>query len=317
MMENLEAMSEGEIYMPKADNMTTFATGVGVIEPTGNHTVESVEAAVADVQKPIEDPAVVCIDERRDIREPQPVREKVAGGNLNTFFVSASAIEWSGYTHAALDEGPSTLLEQAAGFLVGVDETLGAHRHASDASEMDHPKGDSKKTGCGAIDNGAAINYDAAEHAMDEEWTEQAKADLGEGFNIEHWIAAKDGYARLAASEKWQKWDYGEIQEAVEQKDGTIEVLDAKSDAFAENVDNADQRHGHFAEAIKVNHNPGYSNDRDKARIPFFQVDIDPMVRMANKAGATAEETSLLVHAEAMRQYATAYRLTKNMWVIR
>jgi hypothetical protein len=315
--------SQGEAYMSDVTDVSFFKTGVGVIEPTDRYTDQEVATEIAESQKPVEDPAVVCMDERHDIREPQPVREKVAGGNLNTFGKAAAAVKWSGFTEQALQD-PDVLFAEAANHLVDSGETLGAHRHAHDLAELetedeevaDNTK-EPKKTGCGAIDNGSVIDNDAAEHAMDEEWIEMAQADLGDLFNMGHWTTARDGFADMATDEKWRKWNHGKIQDKVEDKNGVVEVLDANSDAFASDDHSAPQRHGHWGEAADVNHNKGYSNDRDNATIPFFQVDIDPMVRMASAAAASETEFSLLLHAEAMRQYATTYRLTKNMRILR
>ncbi len=308
--------------MPETDSLTVFRAGVGTITPTDRFPQAEVEASMVESQKPVEDPAVVCMDERRDIREPQPVREKLAGGNANTFLKAAVAIGWSGFSKEGLEASPDALLEEAADFLVDAGETLGAHRHAHDVAELEEDSdnrtgGGVKKTGCGAIDNGAQIDHDAADHAMDDEWVEQARTDLGDAFNLEHWQVAQKGYQAMADDVAWQAWDHGKIQNVVEARDGTVEVLDAVSDAFAEDIDNAESRHGHFAEGATINHRKGASNDRDHSRIPAFQVDVDPMVRMAEAASADADEFSRLLHAEVMRQYATAYRLTKDMRLLR
>ncbi|MCA9337143.1 hypothetical protein KC951_00350 [Candidatus Saccharibacteria bacterium] len=303
--------------MADIDKMAVFETGVGVIEPTGRYTETEIVQSVEESQKPVEDPAVVCMDERRDIREPQPVREKVAGGNLCTFLHGAAAVEWTGFTKGALEAGPEQLVEDAADFLVASGETLGGHRHAHPGS-TESKQHDKKSTGCGAVDKADKVDVDIVEHADDDEWVDAAKTDLGELFNADDYETARAGHAKMVEDENWRKWERGRIQEVVEKRDGVVELLDEDSDAFAdESDDNAHQRHGHWAEVAKINKDDGKSNDRDNARIPAFQVDVAPIVRMAKAAATSEREFSRLLHSMYLRQLGTTYRLTRNMNIIR
>lgn len=324
----LELMQERFIgdTMQGTEDLPRFPGGVGVIEPTDKYTDGEVAESVERSQQPVEDPAVVCMDERRSLKatenegaETEPVREKVAGGNLNTFLVAAAAINWSGFSGEARKAGPKVLMKEAGTFLVSkLKEKLGAHRHAKVGTNV--PSDEERKpnaTGCGAIDKGSAIDQDTAEHAMDGPVVDQAKIDLGDLFNIDHWKIARDGFAQMAEDPEWVDWDRSDIQDEVDAHGGVVETLDASGDAFAEDEDpNREARKGHWAQAAKINSDEGYSNDRDRAAIPAFQVDVAPMIRMA-RAGATEEEFSLLLHAMVMRQYFTTYRLTHNMRIIR
>jgi len=295
--------------MADKTDVVIFSGGAGVITPTDKYSDYEVLDAIEASMRPLKHPAVVCIDERASVEGKEPIREKVSGGNLNTFATAAAAIEWSGFNEEDKAGGPEQMVDASADFLVHSGETLGAHRHAHEGEEA------SDDSGCGAVDKGHVIDVAAGEHGA--EWADQARIDLGEGFNEEHWQNAQAGFKRLGDDEAWQSLDRKVIQKTVRAKGGVVETLDADSDAFAEDVPNAELRKGHWGQAIHINHEAGQSNDRDNASIPFFEVDVDPMVRMAEKAGSSEDESSRLLHAMVMRQYATGYVLTNNMRVVR
>jgi hypothetical protein len=289
----MPSLEQGEYYMPVEARTNVFETGVGIIEPTGEYTISEIIESSDREQKSVEDPHVVCVDARHSATEKQPVREKVAGGNLYTFLYAAAAVKWSLFTDATKAAGPNQMAEEAADFLVKADEKLGAHLED-----------------CGAINKAVPITDACAEHAHEDEWVRQAKRDLGELFNPEHWTVSQQGYAELAKDDAWRNWDANKIQEIVADRGGVVEKLDGSNPR--PDIDPNNERHGHFEEATRVNHEKGKSNDRDNAKILKFQVDVDPIVRMAKKAATNEEEFSLLLHAEVMRQYATLYVLAKN-----
>ncbi len=283
----------GESQMPPVDErVEIFATGIGDIQPTGEYTLEQVVEASDRVQEQVEDAHVVCVD-GRPATEKQPVREKVAGGNLYTFLFAAVAAGWNGFSNEAKTNGPGSMVEEAANFLVQTKEFLGAH--------WDN---------CGAVNKATEITAACAEYGEDDQWVAQAQRHLGENFNAEHWRSAKEGYAQIATDEQWQTWDANQIQQTVNAKGGVVEQL--KGDNTRPDLDPENKRHGHFEEATRVNAVAGTSNDRDNSEIQTFQADVAPMVRMAQKAAASDEDFSRILHAEVMRQFGTLYVLSKN-----
>lgn len=295
--------------MPVTERVMVFAAGIGVIEPTPNFSDTEVLRASDGAQRPIEDPSVVCMDERSAVGEKQPVREKVAGGLLTTSAHAAAAIEWSGLTSQQLEEGPEAIVGVIADYLMDNGESLGAHRH----NTIEHDN----ETGCGAVDKSPQAVENIAEHGLSDVFVENARVDLGDAFNEDHWRRAHGGYVRMATDPHWREWRTSLIQETIEAKGGVVEMLDGEQDAFKPDPDN--KRHNHWGESARINGKEGYSNDRDNASIPGFQIDKAPLVRASQKMGVNEndEEASLLLHAELLFQYGVTYTLTKNMRIIR
>lgn len=284
-----------------------FSAGEGVVEPTGQVDEPELLQAIDDAQKPVEDPHVVCIDERPAAHEAQPVREKVAGGNVTSFLHGAAAARWPVFTDWAWQQGPEALAEEAAVFLVKAGEHLGGH-----TSNGVHTSG---KTDCGAEDNAPITIVNIARHGNEPVWVENVRQDLGDSFDEAAWRQAVAGYGWLAEQLVWKNWRTAVINQLVLRYGGVVEVLDARNarpDADPEN-----RRHNHWAEALKIGNRPGYSNDRDRAAIPFFQVDVDPLLRMAKKAASSQDEFTQLLHNLVAFQYGTAYTLTKNQRIVR
>lgn len=290
---------QGEMRMPNEleTRVQVFHAGAGVIEPTGEVTIEALVGVMDETQKPIEDRHVVCIDGRRSEGEPQPVREKVSGGNLTTFLYGSAAAKWSRFKQDNLETDPEAMLNAAADFLIESGESLGGH------------EGD-----CGAIMNALRTCENIGEHGNDDEWVSQAKKDLGDAFNIEHWQDAVEGYAAIAQDPEWQRFRTARIQEVVLERKGILEKLDKQNHQPDKDPEN--KRHNHWEEGIKIGTKEGYSNDRDHAKIPFFQVDAAPMIRMAQKATST-EENGRLLHSQLLFQYGTGFTLSKNQPVVR
>jgi hypothetical protein len=299
-------MQEGEIYMPTRERVMVFATGEGPIEPTQQYSDQEVVAASDENQKPVEDPAVVCMDERESVEGAQPVREKEAGGNVTTSLHAAAAVNWSLFTDKDYAAGPEAMAEKVADHLVDTGETLGAHRHNA-------KRGDNQ-TGCGAVDKSPTTSANIAAHGLDTTFTQMAVVDLADAFSERFWREAHAGFSQMAKDKTWQSWRTSKIQELVESKGGIVEMLDAKHDAFK---DPENKRHNHWGEAARINHNEGASNDRDHAKIPTFQVDVAPIVRQARKMASSEEEFLKLLHAMVLFQYGTTYTLTRNMRIIR
>src|SRR6185436_2464138 len=101
----------------------------------------------------------------------------------------------------------------------------------------------------------------------------------------------------------------------VESRGGVVEVLDAEQDAFRDDPENL--RKNHWGEFLRIGDREGYSNDRDDATIPGFQVDKAPIIRIADIFGGTPELRSLVLHSELMYQYGVLGVVTKDMRIIR
>jgi len=294
--------------MPSNERIQIFASGIGIIEPTHAYSDSEVLQSSDEAQKPIQDRHVVCFDERRSVNEKQPIREKVAGGNLTTSLMAAAAVDWDEFTEQSLLEGPEAMAEIVADYLVEQDEPLGAHRHS--------PRLVQYKTGCSAVDESSPITIHITDEGMNDSIIDQARIDLGDSFNEDHWVKAHTGYSRMSLAPKWQHWRTSRVQEIVEEHGGVVEVLDAENDALKQDPDNL--RKNHWAEFLRVNQKPGMSNDRDNATIPGFQLDVSALKRIAEKmAKGNQRKYSELLHAMVMYQYGTGYLLTKNMRIIR
>ena len=322
--------------MPVQDRIAVFI-GEGAVEPTGQYSDEEVVRSSDEAQRAVEDPHVVCIDERTDAEEPQPIREKLAGGNLATGTFAAAAVGWSGlssietltvppviipalpgvtdrmttertFSGLLVVKNPEATTDAVADFLVDAHEPLGAHRHNTIQAD--------NETGCGGVDKSARTQTNIKLYGSHPIFVENAKIDLGDLFVPDHWQRAIAGFASMADSPQWQKWRTSHIQEAVETRDGVVETLEGR--LLKPEADPDNKRHNHWGEFARVNHRKGYSNDRDHATIPGFQVDVDPMVRMATKMAMKGEEEfSLLLHAMVLFQYGTTYSLTNRMRIIR
>lgn len=271
-------------------------SGIGTIEPDPKYDIGTIENVITNYEKQIQDNAVVCIDGRPSEQQHEPVREKVAGGNLNTFLYASAAVAWRGFSDEARQAGPLKMLEEAADFLVTSDEKLGAHTHT-----QNHGHG----TGCGAIDKAHEISVNCAEHA--DEWIDYARTILGDSFNEASWQVAQAGYKDIAENKAWEQWNTNAIQKEVINKHGVVEELENNT---------ADPNHGHNEQAIHINFKEGYSNGRDQTNMQYFEVDVAPMLRMARKATIEDTDYSNLLHAMVMRQLGTAYQLTRNQNIV-
>lgn len=278
--------------MESTKERALFDGGIGTIVP--DKSPLEIEPIIIAYERPIEDAAVVCIDGRASV-ERQPVREKVAGGNLNTFLYAAAASEWNGFSQDAVKSGPQQMALEAADFLTKSKEKLGAHTQT-----QNHGHG----TGCGAVDKAHEISVNIANHAGD--WAPYAEAILGDMFDGNTWSMAQAGYRAMAEDPLWQGWKTSNIQDIVEKFNGVVCVLE-------NNV--GDPNHGHNEQAIHINFKDGHSNDRDDSSMQYFEVDVAPIIRMSEKASASLEDYTKLIHAMVMRQLGTAYQLTKNQHI--
>lgn len=277
-----------------------YAEGSGPVCPTGEvsdqELIEEVEATQAEVT----DEHVVCVDEREAL-EHQPVRYKMAGGNLTTGFAAAELADWSLYADEQRDSTPEQRVDTVADFLVAADEKLGAHvdNHA-----------DESVTNCKAADAYPLIINAVGEHGHDIEFEAQMKDVLGAHFDPEVWNATVTRSAEKAAKPELQNWSGYFIIDTVKKYGGIVEVLNG--DHQNKQLDPNNERKNHWGEGVGVNTVPGHSNNRDKARIPYFQVDIPKVVEVCQKMAKDGAEFSRLLHAAAAYQIAIRYKITSG-----
>lgn len=292
MQENKNVLTE--------EHVKHYHDGVGPVAPTGEVSDAELARGVQENQKDVEDPHVVCIDEREAL-EKQPVREKMAGGNVLTGYVAAELAGWSLFTDEQRAGSAETRVNAVADHLVVAGEKLGAHidNHADD-----------KKCKCGAAD-GCPVHVGViAEHGNDKQFVDQMQDALGGNFNQVVW----DGIIRNAqtkiARDTFDGWNGWIIINAVKARDGVVEVLNGdnqKPEADPENT-----RHNHWGEGVGINTQNGKSNDRDNAVIKHFQADAPALVRTCQKMAKDEAEFSRLLHAAVGFQFAVRYNLTSD-----
>lgn len=288
--------------MPPTDRVMVLAAGEGAVEPTAKYTDAEVVEAVDAAQKPAEDPHRVCIDERRGV-EKQPVREKMAGGNTMTCFAATEWAGWSAHGSEAKTSGPVSRYKFVVKTMHAKGAKLGGHCD-------NHAEGDSSN--CGAADKYVTITKDAGEIGKLELVKDKARADMEDVFDEAIWDEVVDGAAASAAQDDITQWRGAVMVETIRSyEDGVVEELNGTNEQPEHDPDNA--RHNHWAEAANGNKRQGYSNDRDAATIPFFQYDIPAIREEVERIAETPEEATRLFHAAMLYQYATTYRLTKNM----
>lgn len=297
------------------DVVRVYQFGVGVIEPTGGVSDGQLVAEIEVRQKPLEDPRKVCIDERHSVgtlksnftieyADKQPVREKLAGGALTTMVAAARMVRWSGFTQEQLEGTIDVQIEAVADFLHEAGEPLATHT----ATNM-RPHEDTTK--CGATDNLPEENKITAEHGNDATFKEKMQRALGDNFNETVHNQNVSNAAEDDRNNAYVGFRPKAIVEAVLARGGVVEVLDASKER--PDIDPHHERHGHFAEGLKVNSISGQSNDRDATEIDFFQADASAIVELCQKMAGTKEEFAALLHAAVAFQFAVEYKLTKNM----
>lgn len=258
-------------------------------------------AAVTGTQRDIADPHVVCFDDRAAL-ERQPVRAKMAGGNLTTGFAAAELAGWSRYTRTALAASLVDRLAVVAGYLVQAGEKPGGH--------VDN-RATEEKCNCGAADGYLNVLRVMGEHGGEREFIVQMEETLGGRFDRETWgqivTRAAQG-ARPPGESHWSGWT---IIETIKGHGGIVEVLDGGGTNSER--DPTSQRHNHWAEGLVINNVPGRSNDRDTESLRYFQFDMPKILELCRKMGADHAEYSALLHAATGYQFGVRYLLTREM----
>jgi hypothetical protein len=294
---------EFEVQAVSIDNVKLYSEGIGVVAPTGEVSDVELVEAVTEAQKSVEDPHVVCIDEREGV-EKQPVREKMAAGNLGTGYVAAELADWSLFTDEQRAAGPEARVEAVADHLVGVGEKLGAHKD-------NHAPADGSRSNCGAADGAPDGVEIIAEHGHDEQFETQMQDALGDNYDEAVFSGIINRAGELTAANKFAGWRGTLITDAVEERDGVVEKLNGDNKHPEKDPEN--KRHNHWAEGVYVNPVAGKSNDRDNAKIPFFQVDAPAIIRVCQEMASDEAEFSKLLHSAVAFQFAIRYKLTSDM----
>lgn len=278
----------------------TYSEGIGPVVPTGEVSNHDLVEAVHAKQTEIEDLHVVCIDEREAL-EAQPVRYKMAGGNVTTGFAAAELADWTLYTDHQRAADPAVRVDAVASYLIKAGEKLGGHidNHATD-----------EKSNCGAADGYPAIISVIAEHGKDEQFVAQMQDALGTHFDQNVWRSVVDRAAERAGSPELKMWTGYIIINTVKKYDGVVEVLNGDHEKPAEDPTNS--RLNHWSEGVGISTVPGQSNDRDRGGIPFFQVDAPKIIETCQKMSNDETEFARLLHAAVGYQFATRFKLTRD-----
>jgi hypothetical protein len=271
--------------------------GIGSVQPTDTYSDDEVSAAVSKAQQPVEDTAIVCIDERRSHNGAQPVRRKTAGGNAVSGFAGGILADWT------MLDGSSKSANEAftytAQVLARSGMKLGCHidNHAA-----------GQKTGCGANDRLPEAIATIAELGASE-LAGIVAAVMEDEFDAMLYEKVVAGANKLVTDQFLGDWDNTQVTAVVQQYDGVVEELNGDNDPA---TDPENTRHNHWAEAIVKGKQPGHSNNRDAAAIPFFQFDAEAINEIAEKMAYDAHEANLLKHAIYTYNVAVGYILTKN-----
>lgn len=301
-MNNMESgfMKEQDILV--RERVQYFREGVGPVKPTGEMGDAELYIAAKEAQKPVEDAAKVCIDEREAV-EGQPVREKMAGGNVTTSFVAAELSEWSLYTDAQRQGPAEARVYAVADHLVAAGETLGAHvdNHADESTP---------KCNCGAADGCPGHMTVVAYHGTDAEFEGQMKGVLGELYDESVHAANIAVAIRKVESDTFHDWSGWYIIDAVKRHNGVVEVLNGNNEK--PELDPQNVRHNHWAQGVGINFEKGKSNDRDAGGPRLFQVDVAAIVETCQRMAASEAEFMRLLHAATAFQLAVRYNLTSD-----
>lgn len=294
-------------YMPEQDMLVQervvyFRDGIGPVKPTGEISDGELYSAAKEAQKPIEDVAKVCIDEREAV-EGQPVREKMAGGNVTTAFVAAELAEWALFTDEERQGPVEKRVNAVADHLVAAGEKLGAHidNHADESS---------RKCNCGAADGCPGHMSVVAQHGLDIEFVAQMKAVLGELYSEHLHMKNIAVAAQKTASNEFASWTGWYIINAVKRHEGVVEVLNGNNERPDQDPENL--RHNHWAEGVSINFEKGKSNDRDSDGTRIFQVDVPAIIETCQRMASTEEEFLRLLHAATAFQLGVRYNLTSG-----
>lgn len=291
----------GQTRRVEVTHLTGF--GQGVAAPTEAYSDDQVAREVAKTQEPVQDAAIVCIDERHAAGEPEAVRRKTAGGAAMSGFEAAVLADWYLLPAAAADSvtpGANEIFDFVANEMAKRGIKLGAHtdNHAN-----------SEATNCGAMDGAPAGNTRLAQLGASE-LRPIVAAVMGDGFDAELYEQIVERSQRLEETGFFNGWSAAKAQAKVQELGGVVEVLDAEDVLVADDPQNA--RHGHGAEAINHNTDPSKSNNRDATAIRYFQLDKSAVDEIANVLGRNKLEADLMRHAIYAYNVSIAYGLTRD-----
>lgn len=281
-------------------NIKLYPEGIGAVAPTGEISDQEILDVATENQKPVTDLAKVCIDGRPEL-DHQPVRQKMAGGNLATAFVAAELTGWNLYTEDQRTASARERLQAVGDHLVEAGEVLGGHidNHAT-----------AEKSNCGAADGLPKHVAVIAEHGTDSSFVSQLQDVLGDNFSAEVWATVVARAQHNINANVYSDWSGQDIIAAIRERAGVVEVLNG--DNHKVDQDPEDARHNHWEEAVIVNTVPGVSNDRDSSRIQHFQVDAPALIETCQRMASSTDEFGALLHAAVGYQFAVRYNLTSG-----
>ncbi len=286
----------------EVSHLTGF--GKGVVAPTETFADDEVAREVAKTQEPVQDPAIVCIDERHAADASEAVRRKTAGGGAMSGFEAAVLADWyllpAVSTQTDIQPTANDVFDFVATEMDKRGIKLGAHTD-------NHAHG--QATNCGAMDGAPAGNERLADIGT-AELQPIVAAVMGDDFKPAMFDKIVERARLLKEQGFFSDWNSVQAQEKVRSLGGVVEVLDGEDVLVEGDTDNA--RHGHGAEAIVHNTNPSKSNNRDATNIRYFQLDKSAVDEIANVLGRNEHETDLMRHAIYAYNVSIAYGLTAD-----
>lgn len=291
----------GQTRRVEVTHLTGF--GQGVVAPTETYTDDQVAREVAKTQEPVQDAAIVCIDERHAAGGAEAIRRKTAGGAAMSGFEAAVLADWYLLPSVpAKDEQPTAneTFDFVADEMATRKIELGAHTDSRAQGEA---------TNCGAMDGAAAGNARLALLGASELQPIVA-AVMNDDFDPDLYAQIVARSQRLEETGFFRDWNAAKAQETVLKLGGVVEVLDAEDVVIPGDAENT--RHGHGAEAINHNTDPSKSNNRDATAIRYFQLDKSAVDEIANVLSRNKLEADLMRHAIYAYNISIAYGLTRD-----
>lgn len=292
----------GNVLNEQKEPLTVIVVefGDGVVEPTDRFTDEEVANEIERTQEAIQDPAIVCMDERKSVNGPEPVRRKTAGGAGMTGFMGAIYSDWYLLGENAFTKSnANAVFDEVVGKVKDAGIALGGHTDS-------HAEG--KKTHCGAKDGAAAANTRIAE--LGDQLSGVVAHFMGDEFDPELAAIVITRAKKLEEAEFFAAWDPVAAQETEKRLGAVIEVLDGANNY--EEFDATNARHGHMGESVNHNRTAGKSNNRDASNIPGFQFDEEPVDDIWGRLGRNEHEAKLAKHGVYFYTVAIAKGLIKN-----
>lgn len=278
--------------------------GIGVIEPTGQYTDDEVAAEVHRTLEPVQDAAIICIDERHSAQGHEPVRRKTVGGGAMSGTVGALLSDWP--LLSTLDGG-AYQPGSANKVFDFVAEKMSEAKIQHGAHTDNHATPESGKTHCGGMDSAEEGIRVIAEVPGVKVVTQ---ASMGDEFDEKIYDEVVQNARRVKEARVFSNWDPRAAQDKVRSLGGVVEVLDGEDYVDMDDPDN--KRHGHGAQGINLNKDASKSSNRDTTDPRYFNVDESAINEISGVMGRNTYNSRVMKHGIVAYNAALAYLLTKD-----